>query len=95
MPDSFTNRNTSVYIAFKDILSVVKLEGTPVTKQFCIPPSYKGIPIGKQITVVSISNINGRSYMDVQDATITATNTVRLQPKFFSLDDIKKKISNL
>ena len=95
MPDSFTNRNTSVYIAFKDILSVVKLEGTPVTKQFCIPQSYKGIPIGKQVTVVSISNLNGRSYMDVQDATISATNIIRLQPKAFSLDDIKKKISNL
>ena len=95
MADSFTNRNTSVYIAFKDILSVVKLEGTPVTKQFCIPQSYKGIPIGKQVTVVSISNLNGRSYMDVQDATISATNIIRLQPKVFSLDDIKKKISNL
>ncbi len=95
MPDSFTNRNTSVYIAFKDILSVVKLEGAPVTKQFCIPQSYKGIPIGKQVTVISISNINGHSYMDVQDATITASNNIRLQPKAFSLDDIKKKISNL
>ena len=95
MPDSFTNRNTSVYIAFKDILSVVKLEGTPLTKQFCIPQSYKGIPIGKQVTVVSISNLNGHSYMDVQDATISASNTIRLQPKIFSLDDIKKKISNL
>ena len=95
MADSFTNRNTSVYIAFKDILSVVKLEGTPVTKQFCIPQSYKGIPIGKQVTVVSISNINGRSYMDVQDATISASNAIRLQPKSLGLDDIKKKISNL
>ncbi len=95
VPDSFTNRNTSVYIAFKDILSVVKLEGTPVTKQFCIPQSYKGIPIGKQVTVVSISNINGRSYMDVQDATISASNAIRLQPKSLGLDDIKKKISNL
>ena len=95
MSDSFTNRNTSVYIAFKDILSVVKLEGAPVNKQFCIPQSYKGIPVGKKITVVSISNLNGRSYMDVQDATITASNSIRLQPTALSLDDIKKKISNL
>lgn len=95
LPDSFTNRNTSVYLAFKDINSVVKLEGTPSVKQFCIPATYKGIPIGRQVIAIAITNIDGRFYMALQDATVSSTNTVKLSPQRLSLDEIKKKILNL
>jgi hypothetical protein len=95
VPDTFTNRNTSIYLAFKDINSVVKLEGAPLLKQFCIPLSYKGIPVGKQVTVISISNIDGRYYMDSQETKIELINTIRLKPQRLTADDLKKKILNL
>ncbi len=95
VPDSFTNRNTSIYIAFKDINSVVKLEGAPLLKQFCIPVSYKGIPIGRQVTVISISNIDGRYYIATQEVKVEATNNIRLIPQRLTRDEIKKKILNL
>jgi hypothetical protein len=95
VPDSFTNRNTSIYVAFKDINSVVKLEGTPSVKQFCIPTNYKGIPIGRQVSVVAIANIDGRNYIDIQDATVAVTNNIKLKPLKSTADEIKKKILNL
>jgi hypothetical protein len=95
IPDTFTNRNTSVYLAFKDINSVVKLEGTPLLKQFCIPVSYKGIPVGKQVTVISISNIEGRYFMATQEVKVESVNNIRLIPQRLASEEIKKKILNL
>ena len=92
LPDSFTNTNTGAFLIFKDILSVVKLEGNPVTKQFSIPKNYKGVPIGKQVTVVTFSNIKDRTYFDVQDLTIAQTNALRMRPLPVDLLEIKKKI---
>ena len=96
LADSFTNRNTSVFVVFKDINSVVKLEGNPGSKQFTIPNGYKGIPIGKAVTVVSISKFDDKSSMiDVQETTVTATSTVKMKPQRGSSDEIKKKIKDL
>jgi hypothetical protein len=96
LADSFTNRNTSVFVVFKDINSVVKLEGNPSTKQFSIPNGYKGIPIGKAVTVVSISKFDDKSSMiDVQETTVTATSVVKMKPQRANSDDIKKKIKDL
>ncbi len=93
--DTFTNRNTSVYLALKNSLSVVKLEGIPTTKQFCLPLTFKGLPIGEQVSVVSVTNVNGRFYTDIQEATIAINNTVRMKPQLIPLIELRKKILNL
>ncbi len=95
LPDSFTNRNTSVFIVFKDINSVVKLEGNPSTKQFTIPNGYKGIPIGRGVVVVSTSKFDTQSMLEVQEATVTATTTLKMKPQRVSSEEMKKKIQNL
>ena len=100
LADSFSNRNTSIYLVFKDINSVVKLEGVSSSKQFNIPNGYKGIPIGRKISVVSISNFdNGHtpaySLIDIQETTVVANNTLKLKPLRLSIDEIKKKILGL
>ena len=95
LPDTFTNRNTSVYIVFKDINSVVKLEGNPSTKQFSIPNGYKGIPIGRNVIVVSTSKFDTQSMLDVQETTVTATTTVKMKPQRSTPEEMKKKIHNL
>ncbi len=93
--DTFTNRNTSVYLALKNSLSVVKLEGMPSTKQFCLPLTFKGLPIGEQVSVVSVTNVNGRFYTDIQETTVGVNNTVRLKPQPILLIELRKKILNL
>lgn len=94
-PENFTNVNTSVYVAFSDNLSVLKLEGNSTIKQFCIPQSFKGVTIGKKVSVISISNVGGNFYFEMQEITIGSINNLRFQPKIIGLEDIKKKISNL
>jgi hypothetical protein len=92
LPDSFSNRNTGIFIIFKDILSVVKLAGDPQTRKFTIPKSYKGLPVGRQVTVVVYGIVKDKTYFASQDLTIAATNALRMSPIPLSLEEIKKKI---
>lgn len=95
LPDSFSNRNTGVFIVFKDILSVVKLAGDPQTRKFTIPKNYKGLPIGRQVTVVVYGIVKDKTYFATQDLTIAATNALTMTPLPLSLEEIKKKILGL
>lgn len=95
LPDSFSNRNTGVFLVFKDILSVVKLAGDPQTRKFMIPKNYKGVPVGKQVFVVAYGTIKEKTYFAVQDLTIAQTNALTLKPQLLALDEIKKKILGL
>jgi hypothetical protein len=95
LPDSFSNRNTGVFIVFKDILSVVKLAGDPQTRKFTIPKNYKGLPVGRQVTVVVYGTVKDKTYFATQDLTIAATNALTINPLPLSLEEIKKKILGL
>jgi hypothetical protein len=95
LPDSFTNRNTGVFLVFNDILSVVKLEGNPSTKRFSIPKNYKGVPIGKQVTVLVYAAIREKNYFSTQGITLAQTNATRIIPQAVAFDEIKRKISGL
>jgi hypothetical protein len=95
LPDTFTNQNTSVFAVFKDINSVVSLIGDGKTKQFCVPSSYRGLPIGKLITVITISNIKDRVYIGKKEVTIAANATITIQPTVTTKESAKELISNL
>lgn len=95
MPDTLTNRNTSVYVVLKNSQSVVKLEGVPALRQFCLPATLRGLPIGQPVTVVSMTQINGSAFMDIQEVTITATNIVRMKPQRLPIIELRKKILSL
>jgi hypothetical protein len=95
LPDSFSNRNTGVFLVFKDILSVVKLAGDPQTRKFTIPKNYKGLPVGRQVTVVVYGIVKDKTYFATQDLTIAATNALTINPLPLSLEEIKKKILGL
>ncbi len=92
----YTNKNSSVYLVFKDVMSVLKLEGNTTLKQFDIPTGYKGIPIGSKVYVVSLSQVGEKSYLDIQDVNIAATNTIKVkQQNPLTADEIAKKLSSL
>jgi hypothetical protein len=95
LPDSFSNRNTGVFLVFKDILSVVKLAGDPSIRKFTIPKSYKGVPVGRQVTVIVYGTVKDKTYFATQDLTIAATNTLTMTPLPLVLSEIKKKILGL
>ncbi len=95
LPDSFTNKNTGVFVIFKDILSVVRLVGNPAMKQFCIPPGYRGLPIGKPVILVSVSELNGKYYFAAVETTITEGGLVKMTPVNLTLDELKLRLKGL
>jgi hypothetical protein len=74
--DTFTNQNTAVFAAFRDIRAVVKLWGDSASRTFTIPPHYRGLPIGNVVTVVTVSKIGERYYLGVVPNTTIANNLV-------------------
>ncbi len=98
LPDTFTNQNTSVFVVFKEINSVVSLAGDGKTKQFCVPTNYRGLPIGKIVYIVSISTIKDRIYIGKKEVTIapnTTATAIRLETTVVTKEAAKEIISNL
>jgi hypothetical protein len=95
LPDTFTNQNTTVYVVFKDINSVVSLLGNGPTKQFCVPSYYRGLPIGKIVNLISISTYKDRIYVGKKEVTIAANSVIPIVPTSMSKEAAKELISNL
>lgn len=97
LPADYTNANTSVYLVFKEIRSVVGMYGDAVSKRF----SSLKVPSGKAAVVVSITKKGTNSYyLGHETITIGQTNlngiqSVPLKPQPTSLSDIKAYLATL
>ncbi len=95
LADTFTNQNTSVFVVFKEINSVINLIGDGRVRQFCVPANYRGLPIGKLVTLISITSIKDHIYIGKKDATISANASIRLEPTLTTKEAAKEIIKNL
>lgn len=98
LPESFTNLNTSVYIAFKEMNSVMSLAGDSRTKTFV--PIGRGFPVGRVVTVVAMGFVKEKFYFAKQEVTIQNSNgssgqSVRLTPTTVEKEDLKETLKNL
>lgn len=93
--DSFSNANASVFVVFPNQLSVIRLEGVPSLRHFTIPQSYRGIPIGAQVKIVALAQIDNTYYLTIQNATVTANSTFALVPQPITLDNLRIALSQL
>ncbi len=97
LPIDYTNANTSVYLVFHDIQSVMTMYGDPGTKKF----SSVKVPVGKIVTVVSITKKGSNSYyLGHETVTTGQTGTaagqiVPLSPQPTSLSDIRAYLATL
>ncbi len=92
LPPQFSNQNSAVYVAYKDIFTVLKLDGDPTQRAFIIPKYSKGFP-DKAATVVTLSLIKGKYYLATQSLTNLSTqSTVSLTPTEITFDEIKTKL---
>jgi hypothetical protein len=97
LPSNLTNANTLAYIVFKDIRSVMNMNGDVATKQFI---SSK-VPVGLYATIVTISKDGNFYYLGQQPITTTAaisganSQLLTITPVRYSLDDIKLYLSSL
>ncbi len=95
LPETFTNVNTSVYVAFKNMNSVLSLTGDARTKAFVA--SGRGLPIGRVVTIVTMSYIRDKFYFAKQEVTIQSTTgqTVKLTPVVMEKEEVKAMLNNL
>ena len=98
LPEVFTNVNTSVYVAFKNMNSVLSLSGDARTKAFI--PLGRGLPVGRTATIVAMSYIRDKFYFAKQEVTIqsalgTTGQTIRLTPIVTEKEEIKAILNSL
>jgi hypothetical protein len=97
LPADYTNANTSVYLVFKEIKSVVGMYGDMNTKKF----SSSKVPSGKVAVVVSITKKGTNSYylgretITIGQTSLNGIQSVPLHPQPTSLSDIKAYLSTL
>lgn len=97
MPKNFTNTTTIVYLAFKNIRSVVELYGDANSYKF----SSIDIPAGQDATLIVMSKQGTDYYFGTQDITTQAPaavgkpQTISINPAKSSLENIKTYLSSL
>lgn len=97
LPADYTNANTSVYLVFKEIKSVVGMYGDAASKRFSSPK----VPSGKGAVVISITKRGTHSYylahenIIIGQPNLNGTHTVPLKPQPTSLSDIKSYLATL
>ena len=74
---NFTNNNTMVYAVFKDLRSVVMLNAEFSSRSF----TTFNMPIGKSITLVSISKIGDSFFLGKKEVLISSGMASNLQPE--------------
>lgn len=91
LPSNFTNQNTSVWIVFKDYNGAMNLWSDFDNKIFY----HENIPIGSNVTFLSLSQIGDDFYLGIQDAVITQGLSITLSPEKKTLDEISDYINSL
>jgi hypothetical protein len=92
---TFTNINTSVFVVLKDISSVVGLAGDPTTKTFNIPNGYKGLPIGANVSIISMTKIGNDYFYSILPTKIEDSKNFTMKPNKSSLAEIKADLDKL
>ncbi|MBL7701475.1 MAG: hypothetical protein JNM14_04455 [Ferruginibacter sp.] len=93
----FTNANTTAFVVFKDVRSVVELKADLITRKFMTGK----LPVGKQVTVVVISKQGNDYYLGYESATTqipaasAASQPVPVVPIKKSLPEILAYLSTL
>ncbi len=91
LPLNFTNVNTNVYVVFKNKNIVGGLNSDFASKTFF----YSRIPIGSDVTLVSVSKIGNDYYLGKKEATVNNANLISVNPEPKSLADISNYLNSL
>ena len=95
LPTEYSNQNAAVYVVYKDMMMVLKLEGDPAKRVFTVPKNSKGLP-DKAAMIVVLSMLKGKYYFGTQTLTsLSAQSNVSITPTEITTDDIKLKLKNL
>ncbi len=91
-PSDFTGANTEIYLHFSTINSVAEME---YSGSNLFETHYNGIPVGMQLTIVAISELNGTYYSSFTPITMTANHSETITMTATTIADIQNAINNL
>ena len=88
---NFTNKNTLVFVVFKNLRTVVRLAPDFTNRCFYT----NNVPVGASVSIVTISYIDNNFYLGVKDAVINSANAVNVTPQKSTAPDILSILDNL
>lgn len=91
-PNDFTGANTEIYLHFSSVNAVADME---YSGSNLFETHYNGIPVGMQLTIVAISELNGTYYSSITPITMTANHSETITMTATTIVDIQNAINNL
>ena len=91
LPSNYTNKNTAVFVVFKNKKTVVNLLNDAVTKTFF---TYN-MPVGTEATLVSLTKINANYYLGSKAITVNNGDVLNMLPEKKSLEQIIAYLNSL
>jgi len=91
LPTNHLGSNTACYIFFDNMYTVSKMYYASTTNQFYVP--Y--IPVGEQVKIVAISELNGQLYSSITPITITANHTETITLTATTSSALQTDLNNL
>ena len=91
LPLNFTNKNTTVFAAFNSQKTVLKFKANPQGKSY----SVMNVPLNTKLTIISISKLNGTSYLGTYTITATSSNPISLNPVVKTMQQINQYLNSL
>ncbi len=89
LPLTYTNKNTSVFAIFDNQKTVLLLKANPNGKSYSVP----NVPINSKITFVSISKLNGDSYLGTSSIVATSSNPTTIVPYKKTMQEINQYLN--
>lgn len=91
-PTDYTGANTEIYLHFSSVNAVADME---YSGSNLFETHYNGIPVGMQLTIVAISELNGTYYSSFTPITMTSNHSETLTMTATTITSIQNAINNL
>ena len=91
-PADFTGANTEIYLHFSTVNAVADMD---YSGSNLFETHYNGIPIGMQLTIVAISELNGTYYSSITPITMTNNHSETITMTATTIADIQNAINSL
>lgn len=95
VPATFVDSNTTVYVYFPLINSVVRVYQFDITSNSFILENGYNVPIGMNVKIVLVAKKGTQYYYEIKTATITSNFTTTMNPTTSDINSIKTAISNM
>lgn len=94
-PSGFDNTNSRVSVFFNNLYSVAPLEWKTGTNSWGTQSYTTGLPVGEQIKVIFISEVNGQFYSSITPVTISANMSLNITPTKTTSTQLTSDLGNL